>query len=52
MGDDYKGSERFAYYEEYFKDKDVEIIYFPYTKSTSSTQIRDLIRSFIESGKE
>ena len=52
VGDDYKGSERFAYYEEYFKDKDVEIIYFPYTKSTSSTQIRDLIRSFIESSKE
>ena len=28
---------------EYFKDKDVEIIYFPYTKGTSSTQLRKII---------
>ena len=48
VGDDYKGSERFAYYEEYFKDKDVEIIYFPYTEGTSSTQIRELIRSYLQ----
>ena len=27
-------------YEEYFKDKGVEIVYFPYTKGTSSTQLR------------
>ena len=40
VGSDYKGTERFMRYEEYFKDKGVEIIYFPYTQSTSSTQIR------------
>ena len=44
VGSDYKGSERFNRYEEYFKDKDVEIIYFPYTDSTSSTQIRELVQ--------
>ena len=43
VGSDYKGSERFNRYEEYFKDKGVEIIYFPYTKSTSSTAIRKAI---------
>ena len=43
VGSDYKGSERFNRYEEYFKDKGVEIVYFPYTKSTSSTQIRNAI---------
>lgn len=43
VGSDYKGTERFNNYENYFKDKNVEIIYFPYTKSTSSTQIRKLI---------
>lgn len=43
VGSDYKGSERFNRYEEYFKDKHVEIIYFPYTKTTSSTQIRQTI---------
>lgn len=43
VGSDYKGTERFNNYEDYFKDKNVEIVYFPYTKSTSSTQIRKLI---------
>lgn len=43
VGSDYKGTERFNRYEEYFKDKGVEIVYFPYTQSTSSTQIRKLI---------
>jgi len=40
VGGNYKGIERFNKYEEYFKDKDIEIIYFLYTQSTSSTQIR------------
>lgn len=43
VGSDYKGSERFARYEEYFKDKNVEIVYFPYTQGTSSSQLRDAI---------
>ncbi len=43
VGSDYKGTERFNRYEEYFADKSVKIIYFPYTKGTSSTQIRNLI---------
>jgi len=43
VGSDYKGTERFNRYEEFFKDKDVEIIYFPYTKGTSSTQLRRVI---------
>lgn len=43
VGSDYKGTERFKQYEEYFKSKNVEIIYFPYTQSTSSTQIRKAI---------
>ena len=43
VGSDYKGTERFNRYEEYFKDKGVEIIYFPYTQGTSSTQIREAV---------
>lgn len=43
VGSDYKGTERFNRYEEYFKDKGVEIFYFPYTQSTSSTQIRKTV---------
>ncbi|MBE5819569.1 MAG: SDR family NAD(P)-dependent oxidoreductase [Clostridiales bacterium] len=44
VGSDYKGTERFNRYEEYFKDKDVEIVYFPYTQGTSSTQLRDALK--------
>lgn len=43
VGSDYKGTERFRRYEEYFADKGVEIVYFPYTQGTSSTQIRRLM---------
>ena len=43
VGSDYKGTPRFQRYEEYFADKGVEIIYFPYTQSTSSTQIRKTV---------
>lgn len=40
VGSDYKGTEKFNRYEEYFKDTGVKIMYFPYTKGTSSTQLR------------
>lgn len=43
VGSDYKGTERFQRYEEYFADKGVEIIYFPYTQGTNSTQIRKTV---------
>jgi len=43
VGSDYKGTERFNRYEEFFKNKGVEIVYFPYTQSTSSTQIRKTV---------
>ncbi len=43
VGSDYKGTPRFQKYEEFFKDKGVEIVYFPYTQSTSSTQIRKTV---------
>lgn len=43
VGSDYKGTERFLRYEEFFKNKNVEIVYFPYTQSISSTQLRNKI---------
>lgn len=52
VGSDYKGTERFNRYEKYFKDKNVEIIYFPYTQSTSSTQIRKAVSTKIEDTDE
>jgi glycerol-3-phosphate cytidylyltransferase len=41
VGSDYKGTERFNRYESFFSDKGVEIVYFPYTQGTSSTQLRE-----------
>lgn len=41
VGSDYKGTERFNRYETFFADKGVEIVYFPYTKNTNSTQLRE-----------
>lgn len=43
VGSDYKGTERFEKYEYYFKDKNVQIVYLPYTVTTSSTQLRQKI---------
>ena len=43
VGSDYKGSERFKRYEELFAGKKIEIMYFPYTTGTNSTQIREHI---------
>lgn len=43
VGSDYRGTERFNRYEKYFENKKVKIIYFPYTKSTSSTKLRSAL---------
>ena len=43
VGSDYKGTERFKHYEEVLTPLGVKIIYFPYTKETNSTQIREKI---------
>ena len=43
VGSDYKDSLRFNEYEKYFKDRNVKIIYFPYTDGTSSTKLRMMI---------
>jgi len=43
VGSDYKGTERFERYEAFLKDKNVKIVYFPYTKDTSSTKLRMVI---------
>lgn len=42
-GSDWKDSDEFKKYKHYFETKGVEICFFPYTKTTSSTQIREII---------
>lgn len=51
VGSDYKGTERFMRYERYFEDKDVSIVYFPYTVGTSSSQIRRSVTDKSSKGK-
>ena len=47
VGDDWKGSARWVELENAFVKLGVEIVYFPYTKSTSSTKIKQLIQQQI-----
>ena len=46
-GDDWKGSPKWLSYEQEFTKRDVEVIYFPYTKETSSTQLRKVLSEII-----
>ena len=52
VGDDWYQTEKWGSLEEEFKSKDVKIIYFPYTKTTSSISINSIITDRISSGKE
>ena len=45
VGDDWYGTEKWKKYEEEFDELGVKIIYFPYTKGTSSTLINQTLTS-------
>ncbi|EJT6534348.1 adenylyltransferase/cytidyltransferase family protein [Clostridium perfringens] len=47
VGDDWKGKSLFVEVEEEFKKVGVDIVYFPYTKDTSSTILREKLVSKI-----
>lgn len=40
VGDDWYGTEKWKNYEKEFEEEGIKIIYFPYTRGISSTQIR------------
>ena len=44
VGDDWKGTERFNELEKRFKKVNVRIVYLPYTKGISTTEIRKKIK--------
>lgn len=46
MGDDYRNTDFYKTVEKQLKEKNVDIIYFPYTKTTSSTIIRKKITDY------
>ena len=43
VGDDWYGTEKWRKYEEEFAKEGIKIIYFPYTKGTSSTLINQVL---------
>jgi choline-phosphate cytidylyltransferase/glycerol-3-phosphate cytidylyltransferase len=51
VGDDWYKSEKWADFENQFKEQNVKIIYFPYTKSTSSTLINKTLENLRSSQK-
>lgn len=51
VGDDWKGKVLFIEAEEKLNKVGVDVVYFPYTKSTSSTILRDKVLSYNEGNK-
>ena len=45
VGDDWMGSDKWSEMDEKFKEVGVKIIYFPYTKGTSSTLINETLKN-------
>jgi len=45
VGDDWYGSEKWKKYDTQFKEQGVKIVYFPYSKGTSSTLIDETLKS-------
>jgi glycerol-3-phosphate cytidylyltransferase len=45
VGDDWKGTEIWNKWEEEFSQVGVEIVYFPYTKQTSSSELRTALKA-------
>ena len=49
VGDDWKGSPLFNEVEKKFRAVGVEVVYFPYTKGTSSTILKETLSKINES---
>ena len=45
VGDDWYGTEKWQNYEKEFSEAGIKIVYFPYTKGTSSTKIRQALQA-------
>ena len=45
VGDDWYASEKWEQYEKEFKENNIRVVYFPYTKGVSSTKIAQLLNS-------
>lgn len=48
VGDDWYATEKWKEYEKEFQEAGIQIVYFPYTHGTSSTQIRKALKAVRE----
>lgn len=49
VGSDWKGTDKWNEYEKQFVAVGVDIVYFPYTQGTSSTQLREVLQKIMNS---
>lgn len=47
-GDDWRGTPKWDRYEKEFSEKNIDVVYFEYTKGTSSTHLRNVLDSIIQ----
>jgi len=52
VGDDWYNSEKWQEYERHFAEAGIEIVYFPYTKNVSSTQISKALKHLRKDGED
>lgn len=52
VGDDWKGTDKWIKYEEQFSEVGVDIVYFSYTKGTSSTLINETLKNLREKNQK
>lgn len=50
-GDDWKGTAKWDEYEAEFLKRNVDVIYFPYTKGRSSTELREMLLNKIKNNE-
>lgn len=49
VGSDWQGTDKWNEFERQFAEVGVDIVYFPYTKGTSSTQLREVLQKILNS---
>jgi len=50
VGDDWYDTDKWADYEAQFKNENIQIVYFPYTKGISSTKFNEALKHIREEG--
>ena len=51
VGSDWQGTDKWNKYEEQLKEKGAKVIYLPYTKTTSSTLLTNVLKKLAEENK-